>query len=397
MTYKITSVTSDHALLDRASERALSEHDRVRFVRPSLPELADVNRAYQKAYEQGVLTNGCLARKFEDAVAERLNVRYCVAVSSGTSALMLTYRALDLHGEVVLPSFTFFATAHAALWNNLRPVFADCLSDTWNLDPQDVARKITAKTSAVIGVHVGGNPCDVKTLENECGRAGIKLVFDAAHAFGSTYGGQPVGGSGDAEIFSLTPTKTLVCGEGGLITTNDATLAQRLRAGRNYGDSGSYDPELLGLNARFPEFNAAMGLAGLPLVASKIRRHNEIACAYRERLQDIPGIQFQQVEDGNASTFKDFSILVDPVKSGTSRDEVASALASEGIETRKYYSPAMHQQKLYREFAEKGDDALPVSTRVAGSVVSLPIYPSLPDEAIERVAAVIERVATGRD
>jgi dTDP-4-amino-4,6-dideoxygalactose transaminase len=232
-------------------------------------------------------------------------------------------------------------------------------------------------------------------LENECGRAGVKLIFDAAHAFGSTYRGRPIGGSGDAEIFSLTPTKTLVCGEGGLITTDDSTLAQRLRAGRNYGDTGSYDPELLGLNARFPEFNAAMGLAGISLVDDKIRRHNEIAAAYRARLSGLPGIQFQQVEAGNTSTFKDFSILIDPVESGTSRDEVASALSADGIETRKYYSPAMHQQKLYRQYMEKRDNTLPVSTRIAGSVISLPIYPSLSEEAIDRVARVMERLATG--
>ena len=390
MTYKIASVTSDPV-----SEPALPGHDRVRFVRPLLPALEDVLSAFREAYQQGVLTNGGLARKFEDAVAERLNVRHCVAVSSGTSALMLTFRALDLRGEVVLPSFTFFATGHAALWNNLRPVFADCLPHSWNLDPVDVARNITPRTAAVVGVHVGGNPCEVAALENECGRASIKLIFDAAHAFGSTYQGRAIGGSGDAEIFSLTPTKTLVCGEGGLITTNDATLAKRLRAGRNYGDTGSYDPELLGLNARFPEFNAAMGLAGISLVDDKIRRHNEIAAAYRARLSGLPGIQFQQVEDGNTSTFKDFSILIDPVESGTSRDEVASALSADGIETRKYYSPAMHQQKLYRHYMEKRDNTLPVSTRIAGSVISLPIYPSLSEEAIDRVARVMERLATG--
>lgn len=380
----------------QTSVESPSERLRVRFVRPDLPPLESVHALFRESYEQGILTNGPLAARFEDAAAERLGVRHCVAVSSGTSALMLTFRALDLRGEIVLPSFTFFATGHAALWNNLRPVFADCLSRTWTVDPADVESKITTKTAAVVGVHVGGNPCHAQELERICASAGIKLVFDAAHAFGSTYRGQAVGGFGDAETFSLTPTKTLVCGEGGLVSTNDTTLARRLRAARNYGDTGAYDPEHLGLNARFPEFNAAMGLAGMALVDAKIRRHTEIAEAYRRRLSGLPGVHFQTIEDGNASTFKDFSILIDPGASNTSRDEVAAALAAEGIETRKYYSPAMHQQRLYRQYADQGAGTLPVSTRIAASVLSLPIYPSLPSEAIERAASVIEKLLDGR-
>ena len=370
----------------------LSEQTRVRFVRPELPPFENVTGVYEEAYENGSLTNGSLARRFEDAVAERLGVKHCIAVSSGTSALMLIYRALDLRGEIVLPSFTFFATGHAALWNHLRPVFADCLPDTWNLDPADVARKITPRTAAVVGVHIGGNPCNVAELTDVCANAGAKLVFDAAHAFGSNYCGQPIGGGGDAEAFSLTPTKTLVCGEGGLVTTNDAVLARRVRAGRNYGDTGSYDPELLGLNARFPEFNAAMGLAGLALVDDKIRRHNEIAALYRQRLEAIPGIRLQKITEHCTSTFKDFSIVVDPGECGASRDDLAQALASEGVETRKYYSPAMHQQKLYQDYAGPDASALPVSTRIADRVLSLPIYPSLEPEAIERIIDLVERV-----
>src|SRR5438477_8891307 len=207
-----------------------------RFIQPSLPPLEAVLGQYRRVYSEGMITNGELVERFERAVAERLGVAHCVAVSSCTSGLMLVLRALGIKGEVILPSFTFFATGHAVLWNNARPVLADCEPDTWTIDAKDVARKISRRTAAILAVHVYGNPCAIEELSAIAARHNLKLIFDAAHAFGSRYGGVPVGRFGDAEVFSLTPTKTLVCGEGGLVTTSDALLARRLRALRNYGD-----------------------------------------------------------------------------------------------------------------------------------------------------------------
>ncbi|HLY18363.1 MAG TPA: DegT/DnrJ/EryC1/StrS family aminotransferase [Bryobacteraceae bacterium] len=225
-----------------------------RFIHPTLPPLARIVTEYREFYHQGLITNGKLVERLEAAVCERLGVRHCVAVSSCTSGLMLVMKAFGLRGEVILPSFTFFATGHAVLWNGLTPVFADCDRQTWNIDPRAVERAITPQTAAILAVHLYGNPAAVTELEWIAGKHGIPLLFDAAHAFGASYKGQSVGQFGDAEVFSLSPTKLLVAGEGGLVATNDALLAHKLRAGRNYGDLGAYDPMLLGLNARMTEF-----------------------------------------------------------------------------------------------------------------------------------------------
>src|SRR5882762_7292566 len=223
---------------------------RFRFIRPTLPSLESVLGNYEPVYENGLITNAETVGKFEAAVGERLEVKYCVAVSSCTSGLMMVLRALGLSGEVIIPSFTFFATGHAVLWNGLRPVFADCDEETWNVDPIDVERKITKRTSAILVVHLYGNPCEVEALQSLASRHHLKLIFDAAHGLGSLHRDRPLGGFGDAEVFSLSPTKLLVAGEGGLVTTNDATLAKTIRAMRNYGDLGAYDPTWLGMNAR---------------------------------------------------------------------------------------------------------------------------------------------------
>jgi dTDP-4-amino-4,6-dideoxygalactose transaminase len=367
--------------------------ERFRFIRPSLPSLHTVLGNYGAAYENGLITNADIVGKFEAAVAERLQVKHCVAVSSCTSGLMMTLRALGVTGEVIIPSFTFFATGHAARWNSLTPVFADCLPDTWNVDPADVERKITERTKALLIVHLYGNPANVEALSKIAQRHNLKLIFDGAHAFGSQYRGRPVGQFGDAEVFSLSPTKLLVAGEGGLVTTNDASLAKTIRGMRNYGDTGSYDPEWLGMNARMSEFNAALALAGLPDVDERVRRRNQIAQMYTVQLATLPGLRFQSVHPSDVNTYKDYSIHVTPSQFGMTRDELAAGLLAENIETKKYFYPPMHMQKLYKSFHDAGRDSLKVTEETTGGILSLPIYESLPDSTIEMVARAIHRLA----
>jgi len=366
--------------------------ERFRFICPTLPPLDRVISEYRQVYHQGLITNGGLVARLEAAVCERLGVRHCIAVSSCTSGLMLTMKALGLLGEVILPSFTFFATGHAALWNGLRPVFADCDPETWNIDPRAVERAISPRTSAILAVHLYGNPAPVAELEWIAQKHGLKLIFDAAHGFGASYKGRPVGGFGDAEVFSLSPTKLLVAGEGGLVCTNDSLLAHRVRAGRNYGDLGSYDPMLLGLNARMAEFNAAMALAGLDMVTAKVARHNQIAAAYTAELEGTPGIRFQRLPAGHQSTYKDYSVRVEPKEFGMTRDELAGALLKENIETKKYFHPPLHQQALFRAYVAPGGP-LQATEAVADSILSLPIYESLPAETVRQVAWAIRNLA----
>jgi dTDP-4-amino-4,6-dideoxygalactose transaminase len=365
---------------------------RFRFIKPTLPPLEDVLKNYRVAYDNGVITNADLVGKFEAGVAERLHVKHAVAVSSCTSGLMMTERAFDLTGEIIIPSFTFFATGHSARWNGLTPVFADCDPDTWNVDVADVERKITDRTSALLIVHLYGNPADVDALTQIARRHKLKLIFDGAHAFGSQYRGKPIGQFGDAEVFSLSPTKLLVAGEGGLVTTNDDTLAKAIRGMRNYGDTGAYDPEWLGMNARMSEFNAALGLAGLSDVDDRVRRRNAVAKMYDELLAPLPGLRFQKVHPQDVNTFKDYSIHVTPEKFGMNRDELAAGLLAENIETKKYFYPPMHMQTLYKSFHNAGDKTLKTTEEVTGGILSLPIYETLTDTTIETVAQAIHRL-----
>jgi dTDP-4-amino-4,6-dideoxygalactose transaminase len=367
--------------------------ERFRFIRPVLPSFETAIGSYRTAYNNGLITNADLVAQFEAAVAEYLGVRHCIAVSSCTTGLMMVLRALCLIGEVILPSFTFFATGHAVRWNGLQPVFADCNPDTWNVDLADVESRISERTSAILALHLYGNPSDVDGLTRIASRHGLKLIFDAAHAFGSQYRGHRVGQFGDAEVFSLSPTKLLVAGEGGLVTTNDAILARAIRGMRNYGDTGAYDPEWLGMNARMAEFNAALGLAGLPMVNEKVRRRNQIADMYTALLCDLPGLRFQQVHPADVHTYKDYSIHVTPEQFGLSRDELAEGLLAENIETKKYFYPPMHMQKLYKSFHGPSRKNLAQTEYVTSGILSLPIYESLPDSTIESVTVAIRRLA----
>ncbi len=362
---------------------------RFRFIAPTLPSLEDVIGAYRPAYQNGVITNAHCVERLEEAVAEYLGVKHCVAVSSCTSGLTLVIRALGLGGEIIIPSFTFFATGHAVRWNGLQPVLADCDRETWNINLADVESQITDKTSAILAVHMYGNPCEVEALSALAARHALKLIFDAAHAFGSKYRGRSIGQFGDAEVFSLSPTKLLVAGEGGLVTTNDAALARTLKALRNYGDTGSYNPQWVGANARMPEFNAALALSGLPGVEDKVKRRNEVAQMYTEQLQSLPGVRFQKINPEDVHTFKDYSIHIDPSGFGMSRDELGQSLLDENIETKKYFYPPLHKQDVYSRFNER---VLSNTDYVADRILSLPIYESLPDSTIHQITNAIHRI-----
>jgi dTDP-4-amino-4,6-dideoxygalactose transaminase len=367
-----------------------------RFISPKLPSWSSVQKLYKDAYRKAQITNGSLVGRFESAAAERLGVKHCVAVSSCTSGLTLVMKAMRLSGEVIVPSFTFFATGMAVLWAGLKPVFADCSADTWTLDPLDVARRVTRRTAAIIGVHMYGNPCDIGGLTSIASMSRVKLLFDAAHAFGSMHFGKPVGSFGDAEVFSLSPTKLLIAGEGGLVATNDSTLAARMRAARNYGDLGSYDPDLQGMNARMPEFNAALALAGLDEVDSKIVQHNRIAQRYTRLLSGTAGVSFQKVRQCDVCAYKDYSVLIDPAQFGKDRDAVAAQLMERGIETKKYFYPPLHKQRLLGAYFSEDQPALPVTESISNSVLSLPIYHKLAAGSIRKISQYIQEQAARR-
>jgi dTDP-4-amino-4,6-dideoxygalactose transaminase len=332
-------------------------------------------------------------REFEGRAAEYLGVQHCVAVSSCTAGLMLVLRALDLSGDVIVPSFTFAATAHAVAWNGLRPVFADVDRHTLTLSPMSVSSAVGVRTSAILATHLYGTPCDVEALTSIARDNGLRLVFDAAHAFGSMCRGRRVGGFGDAEVFSLSPTKVVVAGEGGVIATNDAAIAERCRIGRDYGNPGDYDCQFVGLNARMSEFHGVLALASLDGLDNRIERRNELAEKYLNAFADVPGISFPSIEEGDRSTFKDLTVLVDADDFGLDADELSSSLAALGIETRRYYSPPVHEMQAYRRVNGHGD--LTVTQWAARSALSLPMWSEMSVDVPSSVASLVRRIRQG--
>jgi FlaA1/EpsC-like NDP-sugar epimerase/dTDP-4-amino-4,6-dideoxygalactose transaminase len=360
------------------------------FVRPSRPPLERVMKRLEPSYKRGILTNGALVQELEARIADRLGVAHVVALSSCTSGLMLVVQAVTdgRPGPVVVPSFTFSASAHAVMWNGREPRFVECSARSFQIDLADTARQIEG-ASAIMATHVFGAPCNARELEDLARAYDIPLIFDAAHALGASLDGVRVGSFGTAEVFSLTPTKPLVAGEGGLVATNDATLAERLRIGRDYGNPGDYDTRFAGLNARMSEFHAAMALESLKGLDQALERRRFLATIYRSYLDDVPGIEFQTIPERDTSTFKDLTIRVDADVFGVSRDGLALALLAEGIDTRKYFDPPVHRQSAYGHLEYR---RLPVTDAVATSVLSLPVYPDLTDDHIARVCGVIRSV-----
>lgn len=362
--------------------------DGLPFARPYTPPLERVTARVAPSYERGMLTNGPLVAELEERMAERLGVARVVAVASCTSGLMLVLRHLAPAGaSVLLPSFTFSASAHAPAWCGLVPVFGECRPDTFQVDVADIEARLggAARPGAIVATHVFGAPCPVEALEALARSAGLPLVFDAAHALGALRGERRVGGFGDAEVFSLSPTKLVMGGEGGIVATNRDDVADAVVLGRDYGNPGDYDCRFPGLNARMSEFHAAVALESLDLLDDHLERRQALARRYRELLATVDGIAVQEVDEGDMSTYKDFTIRVDD-GFGLGRDDVVVALAAEGIDTRRYFHPPVHAQQAYAHLPRA---VLPVTDDVSGRVISLPMFARLTPDDVTTVAETL--------
>jgi dTDP-4-amino-4,6-dideoxygalactose transaminase len=365
--------------------------NKVFIVKPSLPSPQEMQAGMHEIISSGMVTKGKYLRAFEEAAAEHLQVRHAVAVSSCTTGLMLVHKGLGLTGDVVVPSFTFMATVSALVWAGLRPVFADVDFGTTNLDPAAAEAAITPNTSAIVAVHNFGNPAEIDALQEIARRYNLKLIFDAAHGFGARYQGQPVGAQGDANVYSLSPTKLLIAGEGGIVATNNDELAEKIRIGREYGNNGNYDSLFAGINARMPEFNALLGWQSLQQLEDAAHRRNEVVDIYHHELGKLPGIEFQTVREGNRNSYKDFSIVIDAKAFGLTRDELAEALTAENIDTRKYYDPPVHRHLAYQQYAAP-NIFLPNTEKLAAQSLSLPIWSKMEDEIVLQICAAFRRI-----
>ncbi|MDD5564741.1 MAG: DegT/DnrJ/EryC1/StrS family aminotransferase, partial [Thermoanaerobaculaceae bacterium] len=277
------------------------------------------------------------------------------------------------------------------VWNGLKPVFVDCDIDTYNIDPAEVEKSITRRTSAIVAVHVFGNPPDIDALTKIARKRNLKLIFDAAHGLGSIYKGKKVGCFGDAESFSLSPTKLLTTGEGGIVTTNSDDIASFVRAGRTYGDLGSYDPEFSGLSSRMTEFSALLGIEGLDILEENAGRRNKIAGLYKELLSEMPGVSFQKIDKALRSSYKDFSILIDEAAFGLTRDALFDSLAAENINAKKYFCPPVHRQRAFAAFGQR-DKALKNTEKLSLGSLSLPLYSDMPESDVKKICLAVRRV-----
>jgi len=360
------------------------------MVRPVLPSFSEMAGGIESILSTGMVTKGRFMREFEQALSEHLGVKHAIAVSSCTSGMMLTHKALGLSGDVIVPSFTFMATASALVWAGLRPVFADVDRATNNLDPAAAEATITPQTTAIVAVHQFGNPADISALEKMADQHGLILIFDAAHGFGACYQGDPVGKQGKAQIFSLSPTKLLISGEGGIVATNDDALAAKIHMGREYGNDGNYDSAFAGLNARMPEFNALLGLHSLENLKEAAHNRNETVTLFQEVLGRLPGIGFQRVRPGDRHSYRELSITVEPGLFGLTRDELALALAAEKVDSRKYYQPPIHKQIAYRSYHD--GRPLPNTDWLSSHSLSLPMWSNMSAEVALGICEAIQHI-----
>ena len=365
--------------------------EKLHIIRPTLFDPAEMMVELREIFSSGNVTVSKCVKLFEQECARYLGVKEAVAVSSATSGLMLAVKALGLTGEVIVPSFTFTATVHSLIWNGLTPVFVDCEEGTYNIDVNEIERKITPKTSAIMPVYIFGNPPRMRELAEIEKKHGLKLVFDSAQAFGAEYEGVRAGGFGDCEVFSLSPTKVLTAIEGGLVTTNNIKLAEYLRKARDYGKRGE-DIECVGLSARMSELHGLVGLKNLSNVEKCLKTRRDLIALYRGLLKDINGIGFQDVFTGNKSSGNYMVIFIDEQRFGMSRDKLYEALEAENIETKKYFYPAVHMQKAYRAFREEYEGKLPVTEKASETGLALPLYGHMEPVSVEKVCRAIMRI-----
>lgn len=339
------------------------------------------------------LTNGGpYVQELERRIAEFIGVKHCIAMCNATVALEIAIRALKLSGEVIIPSFTFIATAHALQWQEITPVFCDIEPVTHTLDPRQVEMMITPRTTGIIGVHTWGNACDVDALVEIAGRRNLKLLFDAAHAFGCSYKGSMIGNFGDAEVFSFHATKFLNTFEGGAVVTNDADLAAKIRLMKNFGFVGYDDVAYIGTNGKMSEISAAMGLTGLDsldeILAINLRNYQK----YCDGLSGILGIRLLRYTENEQHNYQYIVLEVDEEITGISRDEVLSVLRAENILARRYFYPGCHRMEPYRSFFPHAGLLLPETSEVAKKVLVLPTGSSVDLPAIEIVCQIIRIV-----
>lgn len=340
---------------------------------PSTGDRARLMERINAALDRRWLTNdGPMVRELEHRIEALLGVRHCIAMCNATVALEIGIRALGLEGEVIVPSMTFVATAHALQWQQVRPVFADVDPATHNISVPSVESLITPRTSGIIGVHLWGRTCDVESLADLAQRRSLHLLYDAAHAFAVSRGGRFVGGFGDLEVFSFHATKFFNTFEGGAITTNDDDLAQRLRLMRNFGFAGFDRVVFIGTNGKMNEISAAMGLTLLDDLAEMVAHNRANHEQYVTRLADIPGLTLARYDTSEHQNYQYAIVEIDAARTGLTRDQLLEVLWRENVHARRYFFPGCHRMEPYLSHYPHAGLILPHTEALLDRVLTLP-------------------------
>jgi len=364
--------------------------DKLYVGRPNIGDRGKLLERINDILDRRWLTNnGTYVQEFERQLADFLGVKHCIAACNATIALEIAIRALGLKGEVIVPSFTFIATAHALQWQEITPVFCDIAPDTHTLDPVWVERLITSRTTGIIGVHLWGRPCMIEALSEIADRHKLKLIFDAAHAFACSHKGQMIGGFGDAEVFSFHATKFFNTSEGGAVTTNDDELAAKIRLMKNFGFAGYDNVIHIGTNGKMTEMSAAMGLTSLESLEEFIAVNRRNYFQYQAELSGIPGISLISYDERERGNYQYIVLEVDESVTQISRDQLVDVLSAENVVARRYFHPGCHRMEPYRSYYPMAGLVLPVTEEVTQRVLSLPTGTAVGPKEVSLISQII--------
>ncbi len=368
------------------------ETDSVHVTQPHLPPLEEFQGYLEKIWESKILTNkGPYHQQLEEELCKYLGVKYISLFANGTLALITALQELKITGEVITTPYSFVATTHSLWWYNIKPVFVDIDPETCNLDPEKIESAISPKTSAILPVHVYGNPCNVERIKEIADIYGLKVVYDACHTFGVTINGEPVLNFGDLSVMSFHATKAFNTFEGGAIISHDEVTKKRIDNLKNFGFAGETKVVAPGINGKMNEIQAAMGLLQLKYIDSVIEKRKQIVRKYRRLLKNINGLSYLEDFPGVKHCYSYFPIFIDKEEFGMSRDALYEKLKQHNIHGRRYFYPLISQFPSYRGLDSALPGKSPVSERITEEVICLPAYPDLEDKQLELIVEIINK------
>lgn len=366
--------------------------DLITVTSPLLPDLGEFNEVLKQIWSSKWITNnGQFHKRLEKELAEYLDVPYISLFTNGTLPLLTALQALRITGEVITTPYSFVATTHSIWWNGCKPVFVDIDPATGNIDPNKIEAAITPKTTAIMPVHVYGKPCDTKAIREIADKYGLKVIYDAAHAFGVKVNGESILNAGDMSTLSFHATKVYNTIEGGAMVMHDETTKKRIDYLKNFGFAGETTVVGPGINSKMDEMRSAYGLLNLRQVDSAIEARHQVAIKYREALRSIDGVTFFDDMPGVKHNYSYFPIFIDAEKYGMTRDQLYEKMKTANVLGRRYFYPLISEFSTYRGLESAAPENLPNAHKMADSVICLPMHHALSDEDVERVLETVAK------